>query len=433
MSFSKNIFFQFGCVAMVALTIACSKDEINTSDNNRIDTKKIVKSSSTNQVASAELTKAAEALMQSLGFQYADEVLKQAIALDPQNKKAVFLQNILGTISVYKGFYQRVKPLAAKIPGKLEEITKMEQEIPNGAYRDFLFAESAPIQNEADLQNLISDIKSAYSKLGKYVKNNKDLSMDISITNSSLIESKMRDFDRHCTLVEISEGAYELQNVPTHNGDRFNCDLKNSLVTKINRADLEAIQQISFAAQIYLSLGNRYSLAGLVNATNNDQFNNLSKKDKWEVLTSNSAFGVLREKSLVNMTSLGMDFIAAVDYVKSMQESLCPSGSANKARSGYLFNNGVCVDEEGGKLEQDLALVESLLGGGITDIKVRDTYETQVKPLAAFQTPVADLKSLKPKFNHCDKVTQVSNSSLNGLFPNNDVNTILYVENENCR
>jgi hypothetical protein len=72
-------------------------------------------------------------------------------------------------------------------------------------------------------------------------------------------------------------------------------------------------------------------------------------------------------------------------------------------------------------------MVDTVLAGQTIEVKVGKNQEitTMVKPIAVLENPIADLKSLRPVHNVCDKIQSISEDTLGGIFPNLDGNEVL--------
>ncbi len=157
-----------------------------------------------------------------------------------------------------------------------------------------------------------------------------------------------------------------------------------------------------------------------------------SNKVIWKELSKSAEFGKLRNSgsALKAVVGMGMDAIAGVRWAVQLQKQLCPNGAEQpKTRAGFLFENGICIreqNEDGSKLEGILKTVELALSGQTIELPIDEQgNKVQVRPVSILESPIKDLKDLRPAFNACDNVQAVSDDTIGGVFPMHNGNEIL--------
>src|SRR5690606_27285834 len=91
-------------------------------------------------------------------------------------------------------------------------------------------------------------------------------------------------------------------------------------------------------------------------------------------LLKNSEFATLRDaKGLNSILAMGIDSLAGVRWLKSMQGTLCPNGGEVKydeygyrihSRPDYLLKDGICINDDQ-DFEKVLNSLELALNGGL--------------------------------------------------------------------
>jgi hypothetical protein len=153
---------------------------------------------------------------------------------------------------------------------------------------------------------------------------------------------------------------------------------------------------------------------------------------------------------LGQIAELGLDGIAGARWAMDMQESICPTVTHKEywgqyqeklGRPGYLFKEGVCVDNRS-VTDKVLIVVEAVLKGqqvyatfgtkgyNYYTGQYSQQYETIINPMALINSHVADLKSLDPQYNDCNKVESVADKTLGGLFPKGEANSALKADSQ---
>lgn len=411
-------------MASLSAVVACSPSK-NTNTKNGITTLNsgsIMADKTLSPVEKAEkLALAGEQLTTPTGFMYADLVFDQALSLDSNNKRAQFYKAFLATPMSLRGIMARVKPLAYTHPKTKKEYDEAVKNLPNSGLKTFLFDGSGDIRNEKDIQGFVTQIHDAQDQFRTFLKNNKSLELTLNV-NDWAIQGSIQKTLEECAVTQVSEGVYDVKK----------CDLTNALEVKINRADIEALQQIVAGMQIYLATFVSYDATGTIAVSRKYEGKQVSNKVLYKELSQNADFGkLINANALKGIVDMGIDAVAGVRWASQIQNELCQYGQEDlKNRKGFLFGKGLCIkteNEDGSKLEDVLKIVDTVLAGQTIEVKVGSNQEIQTiaKPIAVLANPVADLKALRPVFNACDKVQSVSDDTLGGIFPNHDGNEVL--------
>lgn len=323
-----------------------------------------------------------------------------------------------------KGVLTRIQPLVKTQPAEyakyVKTIRQLQQFNPESAQTKFLLAGPADIETEKDAQDLIARFTTRIDELRKVINEIKNgAEITLYINDRSFKEAAMKKAGSNCQFRQTSPDVFDWEN----------CDFSSAYERKLNRADLEAIQQIVAGYQTYLTVLNAWDMSGIYSKTS--QLNGHPKHDL-QILFSNSDFGNLRENSRLELIpDLVKDAVVGVRYALQMQESLCETGtSSGKNRPGYLFEDGICV-ESTDNLKRALSLVELALKGPVV---IAGKDPVLVDALSFFQKPLQSFREIEPlEFNSCGKLVQAGNGTLGGLFPNGDFNRIIGSAANGCK
>jgi hypothetical protein len=414
---TKSLAVMASLSAMVACSPSNQKNGITTLNPGAIIGDKTL----TSAEKAEKLALAGEQLTTPTGFMYADLVFDQALSLDSNNTRAKFYKSLLATPMALRGIMARVKPLAYSAPKSKKKFDEAVKNIPNSGLKTFLFDGSGDIKNEKDIQGFINQIYDAQDQFRNFLKKNKSIELTLNLNDWAIAGSIKKTLEE-CSVSQVSEGVYDVKQ----------CDLTRSLEVKINRADIEALQQITAGYQIYLATLISYDATGTIALSKKYEGKNASNKTIYKELAQNADFGKLRNPdALKNIVSMGIDAVAGIRWASQIQNELCQYGKEHKNnRNGFLFNLGLCVkteNEDGSKLEDVLRVVDTVLAGQSITVEVGRNQEirTIARPTAVLENPVSDLKSLRPVFNSCDNIQSVADDSLGGIFPNHDGKEVL--------
>jgi hypothetical protein len=394
----------------------------------------------TPQAKAEKLALAAEQLLSGTSFMFADAVANTALTYDASNKRAQFIKALVGPAMTTKGIGARIQPLAErdeKSKTKYAEFLAELKNSPDHPLKTFIMDGQADIKTEKDVQNYIAATNAAFDRLRLFLKTNKDMQLTLNIPTEyqhKVLTEKERE------LGEAGEECYwSLQEDGSYAN---NCDMSKSLQFKVERADIEAMQQIASGFEIYSALINSYDLTGAIDVSK--RYRHADSRDRntiREELLKNPEFGTLRDRQGLNtIAEMGIDAISGLRWAKSLQSELCRTGMPAKTnRPGYLFSQGVCVkerDPNATSIDAVLKNVELALNGGLIDVtynrNLRNEFNTQIKPVALFQGGISDVRNLGLKFDDCGKVVSASDPTLGGIFVNRDANLLLAIDREEC-
>ncbi|MFL5784284.1 MAG: hypothetical protein ACJ76H_06745 [Bacteriovoracaceae bacterium] len=417
-------------VVSLGLVTACNENIQKTSlDQNKkqVNTEKILASDLPSSQKAEQLALAAEQLLTPSGFIYADMILDQALKLDPANKRAGIYKAFLAAPMSAKGILARIKPLADKDLQTKKQLEDLIAKLPAGNYKNFLLDGKGDISNEQGVQAFADSVVNGLGKLREFAKANKNLEITLNV-NDYLTKPEMYEYHAsYCSTYPDSQGNYTTE----CNNDDFVSRNQAPSQFSMNRGDFEAVQHIAAGYQIYGSLLNSYSLSGAINVGKNASENPKPTSQIWKELVRDADFGKLRNDVFSKIPQLGSDAIIGVRWAMSLQNQLCPAGRAQSgSRPGMLVASGICINGDRNVIEDTLKMAELALSGGRISVRL-GMNDTEVAPKALMDSPIQDLKELKPAFNKCGKLTSISNDSLNGLFPNHDVNDTL-AQNSDC-
>lgn len=451
------------CICLLAAVLmftACTNDDdnkanVSSESETVIDTNKIKEDKSTSDVEKAEqLALAGEQLMTPGGFFYADQIFDEALKYDSSNMRAQFYKALNAPMMNMKGIYTRVEPIVLK--DSKETIRDYEEILEENNYavaiKDFLIDGEKDIDSESKVQDFLQTQSKAYDQLRKFLKANKGKTLTINFP-----ELLWKDAHSRRELI--------CKTKETHHGTFYtNCDTDFNLHTvKIERADMEAMQQMTAGIVIYHTLLTAYDVSGAqaihqaLNPKGASDLAIIENSDKriMEEINKHSSFGVLNDgNQLAGIIDLGSDALAGTRWAIKLQDKLCPEVKAYRksaedlkyealyAKYGYQYNadlneirregmaieQGICIEKktsEGKSVDKILKSIELALAGNIMTLKgyehkTGNRVETLVKYSNLVENPIVDLKTLPKSYNECGNIESLSNDSLNGVFVNND-------------
>jgi len=407
------------------LSLAACTDGNKKSEVSTINAASIVSNASlTKEQKADKLAKAAEQLLTAQGFAFADEVADLSLQADSTNLRAQFVKVILGPIMVQKGIYKRVKPLADLDQNASDQYAKeiaiFDNQVPNSTVKEFLFDGQEDIKNESDIQNYFDALSDSFKAIREFSKSNKNSELKV-MTSDAFYQNMLSRHADSCDVRRV--GYYEYET---------NCpDVREMLEVSLNRADFEALQHMAAGLELYFSMINSYNLSGSIDKAISSKGQEEDSRKILEDLLKNKDFATIRVgNGFQKLKSMGLDYIAAARWVMQMQNKLCPLGESNpKNRIGMLLNNGICTNKANAVEESvNLSKVLDVLNGKILENVEFDReesweynsitntwvdtskpgYFTNVKPMAIFDSPVTDLRSLAPtSYDKCGQVTAI--------------------------
>ena len=452
-----------------------------------VDINKIKKSNLPPKEKAEQLALAGEKLLTPSGFMYADTIFKQALEIDSTNIRAQFYSKFLaGPISL-KGALARVRPIAvATIEGR-KKYNKTLSEIKNKNLKDFLLDGEPDIKTEKDLQEFGEELAEEQDTFRDFIKSNKNIELTVN-ANDWLVNLTSPGYAEKCIMDQYQTDYTNTRYVLANCSDK-------TVSYRLNRADMEVLEQASAGLQIASVAAMAYDATGSVATIKKfEKQKDTKTKQVWEELSKIPEFAKLRKdgSELKRIISLGVDAVAGVRWAAAIQRELCPTGDSRNEnnRPGFLMHKGMCVNDplkDGSRLQDVLKTVETALAGQIIALKLvygpkiferqlggqyydyytettrrwytykevlktkisgepvvpvagevqiervgaENEIDTEVKPAAIILSPIADLKNLRPAFNRCDKVYSLADDTAGGLLPNHDANIILAAE-VNC-
>lgn len=439
MSFRKHI----ACALVTVVTFsACTPSQKRDSGiKTTVNASEIMNDSSLNPEQKAEkLALAAEQLATAQSFMYADEVASQALTVNPGNIRAQLIKRLVAPMMTLKGAMTRIAPIAKRTADSRARYEKALADLdkwPDSAVKTFLTEGQEDIRNEKEAQDLLGRVEGAFDNLRTWIRDNKKTEIELNIPGE-FTQAAIRDAANKCVARAIRSGVYEIE-----------CDVKRALKIKLNPADMEALQHLVAGYQIYVGTYNTYDLSGSISVA--DKYRGQSgQRDRIIAdLLKTKEFGTLRAgNTLQKITAMGLDALQGYRYAQGLQAELCPNGQEQaELREGFLFSRGICVDQDSKVISQDpsspyqtvgavLRVVEAALRGSSIDFTFAGrmgTIDTEIKPSAFLNSPIADVRSLMPvRYDSCGKVIGTKDNTLGGVFVRGDANAVLLLSKDSC-
>lgn len=363
--------------------------------------------------ASSEITDSAERLITPSNFSEADKAFDKALIQDPSDIKALFYKNLLKPLILQKGFLARIKPLALK-EGYIADWQQKVDQIKNKKLQSFLLDGPQDIRKEEDLQNHTELIRKAYSDLRSFLKTNRTATLKLNFP----VGAWPKNFKG---LLEVSGSVDETQ------ADYFK-------QISIDTADILGLEQAAAGTMLSLAIPSSYDLNGLVSVLTKADQQKLSSQETLNAIKSKDDLGKLKKQNVMNtIRELGPDVVVSAKWLVQYQDRLCPAS----LRKGRLVEK-LCVYDKEKAIKNIKLLEQSLLGPVMMTFVVADRngqdqeQKTQFDPFQISNNPAQDLKSYLPEqVDNCRRATSFLDKSLNGIFPSNDVESIL-VPNTVC-
>ncbi len=419
----KNLSTLIISLSCVSALCACSSHDDG--GPKQIDANKIYSDLNLTPTQKSEkLALAGEQLVTPTGFMYANIVFDQSLEKDPTNKRAQFYKAFLALPLQMHGILARLKPFAYKKAESKKKYDAAVMNLPISGLKTFLFDGSADIKDEKDVQAFLDSVYKVQDIFREFVKANKNLELTLNMNDWSGISS-IKSATDNCSVNQVHDGVYDIAS----------CDISHVLQINLNRADMEAFEQIAAGLQIYTAIYTAYDMTGVIAVSDKYQGLAVSNQVVWKELSQNPDFGKVRNSGSVLKAIIGMgvDAVAGVRWASKIQNQLCPKGENALNRPGFLFNKGICISGktgDGKSLDDLLKTIDLALAGEIIAIQSSHGATIQLKPAAIFNSPILDLKTLQPQFNSCGNVTSVADSSFGGLFPSRDANSVLAKSSE---
>ncbi len=423
----KRSLLKMALVSLFVSLSACDSMHTNNSTKKTIDTGAILRNAELSSEEKAErLALAAEELLTPDGFIYATDVLDEALKHDPNNKRAQLYSSLMEQTLAVKGIMKRVRPLLSKYPQLKSrhelELQMMENTTTLNAY---LLDGPEDIKTEEDVQAYLDGFYEKQEAFRQFLIKNKDL--EITLNYSSWLKEYSYKTEKKCQVFKAPNDQYEL----------INCEDYEPISVKLNRADNETLQQYLAGAQITTILATAYKMNGLVRQLDIASVAKASAQSIASNILANNESAKLRpSQRLLNVLTFGTDGIAAIQWAKSSQASLCTSVHPELPdRPGMLFQDELCLSKHSHQKKTELDRIAATVAAAISGQHIlarSGTFETTLNPHSLIVSPVQDIKKIQPRFDVCDQLSRVQDTSVGGLFVKRDANDFLSHINGYC-
>lgn len=376
-----------------------------------------------------ELADAGEQLMLPHTVPLAEKAFKMALIKNPENLKAQFyMEGTIKNWTVYKGIFTRIKPFM-KSQGKLKDLEKMINEIPNVPMRKYLLDGKEDIATVSDIQDFLFEMQSNWNNYRKWLIKNYDKSLTLNLDPMWLAINSGIESKHTCELIDEKEG-------------KAICSYNNVFQKKLAPADLMVLRQMAGGMVIFFNFYTAYSYEGFDKLAKFDPKETLSTEKKMNFLleVAPQALTLRKNNHMGEIINVGADLAQSVKYAAQYQEKLCPKGAGNvRQRPGYLVHDGICLENH----EESLAKLELALKG-VTTMKMlpkskeelglwgkEHEVDVRVDLFAWSRNPVKDLKALGPaRYNECGEGEGLLDKTFGGFFV--DGNAEDFIRSSKC-
>lgn len=396
----------------------------------------------TGQMDGDELTEAGEQLISPYTFMLADGVFAEALKKNPENKKAQFYRAFLSSQMPLKGILTRMKPYL-RAYGDIVEHEKTIRDLPESPLKTFLTSGKEDIRNLEDIQNVVSEIGQGYLNFRNFLKKNSNLNLTLNMNAGTFSKEIQKRAERSCLVYggapkvsspdDLYEAQQEIEQIAEWNGEsdfKVECNFREAAIMKINSADVVPLTQMAAGTYLYFSIYNSYSFKGLETLLQNKE---TSKEVAYETAMKSEALRLREDNGMKQLLVLGSDIVPAAKWAIQYQRELCPNGeSTTTQRKGFLFEEGICIDDIG-EINQSIVQLERALQGAIP-VQIRNQEKdrmetTMIDYTVLAKNPIKDLRSLGlTGFNRCGELNAPKDKTLGGLFVYGDLDK--YVSNE---
>jgi tetratricopeptide (TPR) repeat protein len=400
------------------------------------------------KMSAEELAESGEALVSPFTFMLADRVFTMALAKDPENKKAQFYKNFVKRLMVLKGIVRRIAPLArAGTAQQRADYEDWKKQFPESPLKTFLLDGPEDLTREAQLVDVLTDYQKALNDFRKFLKVNSNMELTLNL-NPYVFEKDIKTDLANSCRSESSSDSSDSAGPGTGSGHvRGNghgigdgdgtpreivvrCYSWGVAQKKVNAADLVAIRQMTGGEIYFMAMYTAYDISTFVEISKNQELKTMTPPEVLKYYKSLPSLGKLRKEQTLGMIpELGSDLSAAIKWAKQYQDRICPGGAgSSNQRPGFLFKDGLCVNPTQ-KDEQNLARLDHALAG-IFSAPLYNSREEQIgeirtNALGFFANPPQELKALLPEsVDSKGQVTQWSDKTFGGLFPDGDIDRI---------
>lgn len=370
-----------------------------------------------------ELTDSAEDILTTNNYVEANKVASLAVSTNPKDVKAGFIKSLTECLIKLKGFVIRSKPLFKNDTKAYENFKKGFSS--NLVSEKFFLDGSPEFFAEKDLQEYFDELVKSFENLNYFLNHHKNA--EFAIKSLPLFERDLnKSFVDACELKITKQFDYEI-----------NCpDEQVRHQINLNRADFEELQLFVNITLIYFNFLNAYDLTGYLEAFHRyEDRQEIDKTAFFNDLLNNKSFGLLRENTKMNqIQNLGIESMLAVRWFMDNPKLACPKGAGvNPNRVGMLFFEGLCIDKYFNSF-----LIDSMnfFKGVPKDLELKDSgrsIKTKTNYISFSQKPPRDIRDLGPfAFNACGDLISVGDPTMGGIFPNQDANTVLPLQQRKC-
>lgn len=404
----KSVSAKLICFLVVAsISLGCQKEEKRNANEGKVEI------SASDKMNADELVNSAEQLLGPTTLMLAFKLSKMAVEKDPSNVKAQFYFKFLKRFEVFRGIYSRVR--GSLTPEQIQKLDESLARIPRSPIKSFLTeVGGAPVQGVQGIQTVYGEYLTAVSEFYTFLKEKEDTKFEIYLNPAIFMHEISSELNRNCMIVENTDQVV-----------RVECDTAEVALKKVNIADMIALRQVTAGEMLYGIFLNSYSLKGLEELN----LQNRSLRDSVELITNKSGFGLLNSHSLLpKLTLLGSDFGAAVTWALQYKSSVCPtSTSTAQKRPGYLFRDGLCIENESETTNALQVLSNALKGTIALNIEKPNFRNINVNLFAWSRNPIQDLRTIQPTEYTADgqKVLSFKDNTLGGIFVDNNAHLIL--------
>lgn len=397
---------------VLALT-ACSQNKESASD-------KAKQIHLNNQMQSSDLADAGEQLVSPYTFMLADKAFDMALEKDAANPKAQFYKAFIKRLMVFKGIARRIGPLMNKGDQKqIADYAKWKKDFPESPLKTFLMDGPEDIDSYAKATRVVADYNKALNEFRLFLKKNSTLELTLNLNPHVFQQEINEEYANSCTWKEGADGSVDV-----------NCDSSGVAQKKLNSADLIALRQATGGEMLYWSIFTAYDMTTIEQIGRNEQLQHMTPPEVLAYYKTLPSIARLNADHTLNLIpEIGVDFSAAVKWVKQYQDRVCPKGSNGRnQRRGFLFKDGICI-ENATETDKSLAVLDQALGGVFTT-PIRDENDQQIDQIRVnlvgfLKNPPQELKALLPEsVDQEGKVTRWSDNTFGGLFPDGDISKI---------
>ena len=193
----------------------------------------------------------AEKMMTPMGFMFAYEVIELALKKDPNNKKAQLYRAMLKPMMRMRGIVRRIEPLMTnQSPQSRAEQKRGFERLGPGGLRDFLLDGKPDLTDEKSVQAFLTEWRKDINESRLTMRAHKSLVFKVRLTRVDDMENALA----YCSVTKTGEGRYDI--AP--------CPATSMIERKVDRADLEILQQYLAGLQIYMTVFTAYDFSGLM-------------------------------------------------------------------------------------------------------------------------------------------------------------------------